>query len=242
MNAETKPVALITGAASGIGAHIAQYLATHGYDPVLHYHTDVAGIEKTFSVLKALAPKSTTFQADLTREENVHALTKHIAETYGRLDVVIHTVGDFLSQNLLDITPTDYHRIIDTNLTSSLLIAQAVVPIMRHNGVGKIIFFGASHARISIARKNTTLYTLTKYGVTALTEQLANDLALEHITVSCICPTVLEDAKYPLKTPTEVPVSNEGILRTIEFILQSEHSTVNGSVIELGDGWLPRGQ
>lgn len=214
----SKHVALITGAHGIVGRICSEYFSQKGYDTVLHDLSD----------------------GDLATEEGVASLEKTIHEQYGRIDVVVHTVGDFLSAPLIEMSRKDIHRIIDTNITSTLLLTQACVPIMHEQGSGRFIFFSAAHAHDATARPRTTLYSIAKSAVETLTQQLAYDHATQNITFSCIAPTTIEGAQFSLNTPTKTPVSSSDIVRTLDFLLSSPHTAVNGTVITLSDGWLPQ--
>lgn len=240
MNEETKPIALVTGVGSSVGAAIVKHLAAQGFVPVIHYFHDTAKAQSVIERVQKLQPLTSSVQADLTRTESARTLVQHIQTTYGRLDLVVHTVGDFLSSPLLETTPADWHRIVDTNMTSALLLAQATIPLMRTQGKGRIIFFGAAHAERATARPRTTAYMLAKYGVHTLTQQLALECATDNITIACIAPNVLENTIFPLSTPTGETVSYEAVLNTIDYLRSAPHASVNGTIITLSDGWLPK--
>ncbi|MCW1930020.1 MAG: SDR family oxidoreductase [Candidatus Kerfeldbacteria bacterium] len=210
-------VALITGASGTVGRICTEYFSHNEYDLVVHNVSD----------------------GDLTTQEGIASLKKNAEQKYGRVDVVIHTLGDFVSTPLINMSYEDMQRVINTNITSTLLLTQALVPLMQKQGSGRFIFFSAAHAQDATARPRTTLYTIAKSGVATLTQQLANDFATQNITFSCIAPTTIEGAEFPLSTPTRTSITAADLTRTIDFLLSSPHTAVNGTTITLSDGWLP---
>lgn len=241
MNAETKPVALITGASGGVGRAIAVHLASMGYAVILHYYTDVEGVNTTTELVTQYHHEYMAVCADLTIE-SAFTYLRGLMHEYGydkHIDLVVHTVGDFLSSTILETSIPDWKRMIDTNITSTLMLTQTILPMMQARKKGQFIFFGSALAQETQARPRTTLYTSAKAMLIALTQQLAHDHAREHISFSCISPTMLEGAQHPLKTPTQTPIMYEDVLRTIDFLIASPHTAINGTNITLSDGWLP---
>lgn len=230
------PVFLITGAAGTVGTAVTRYCVQRGYTPVLHVHQHA--IDALLTEVSALSSLATQVCGDLTQDNDVNACIAHITEHYGRLDGIIHTLGDYVAAPLAALSTEDIRRVLDTNITSTLLLVREALPLLRA-AHGRVILFGAAHTTTHETRSRSTLYAITKHAISTITQQLGNDHAAERVTFSCIAPTWIEGADFPLNTPTHTPVTIQDLTRTLDFLLDSPHTAVNGTTLTLSDGWLP---
>lgn len=233
-----QPIALVTGAAKGLGAAIAVHLAQQGYTVVVHYRSSEKDAERTLSAVSTYSSDSTMIPADVANATDIQKMVRVIAHRYGRLDVVVHTVGTFLYRKLADTRVEDWQDVMRTNLQSSFILSQAVMPIMQKQQYGRVIFFGCAGADRMVTHLHTTPYYIAKTGVVMLTKQLASEQAAHGITVNCISPGILESSVADAPTPTGRRIPFAPVLHTISLLLQEENQYINGANIEIADGWL----
>ncbi|HEX4360946.1 MAG TPA: 3-oxoacyl-ACP reductase [Pseudonocardia sp.] len=176
-------VAVITGAASGIGLATARRLASEGAR-VVCVDIDAAGAETAAKEVGGLA-----VQADVTSKDDVARIYATADETYGRIDIALHNAGisppddDSILTTGLDA----WRRVQEVNLTSVYLCCQAVLPYMQRAGKGSIINV-ASFVAVMGSATSQISYTASKGGVLAMTRELGVQFAREGIRVNALCP------------------------------------------------------
>jgi 3-oxoacyl-[acyl-carrier protein] reductase len=191
-------VAIVTGAATGIGRGIALKLASEGGGVVVADIKD-RDARETVRHIKEAGGKAVYIRCDVTDKRQVQELAARTMEKSGRIDVLVNSAGGVPgNQGLLkDITEDVWQKVIDVDLKSVFLCCQAVVPYMQAVKYGKIVnisSIGAVHPSVSVNH-----YHSAKAGVLGLTYNLAFELARENITVNAILPG-------PVRTPFWDPV------------------------------------
>lgn len=232
-----KPVALVTGGAKGVGAYLAQHLAKSGFTVVLHYFKSKNEAEKILKNLRKISRESFLLPADLRQEALTHHLINSIKKRCDRLDVIVHTVGNFCYQEINKTTPSQWQDILHSNLSSLFYLAHYTLPMMRKQKYGRLITFGAVDAGRMIIRPKTTPYYIAKAGVIMLTKQLAAENAKFGITINAISPGIMSNSKVKLPTPTGRYIEFEDIWQVIVFLLKPENQNVNGANIEVAGGF-----
>src|SRR3954463_4280268 len=196
--ADEPRVALVTGAARGIGRSIALLLATDGLDvavsdlPVMadELHTVSEEVEKT-------GRRSLAVLADVTSAEQVDGMVQAVAENFGHLDVMVANAGIAQVKPLLEVTPEDWDRVMAVNARGVLLSYQAAARQMIRQGRGGKIIGAASIA----AHKGFPLlshYSAAKFAVRGLTQAAAQEWAAHGITVNAYCPGIVGTAMWEL--------------------------------------------
>lgn len=235
----TQPqIALVTGGAKGLGAAIARHLAAMGYVVIVHYRSSEKAATATLAAVRRQSPESSMISADLRSATDVDALIGVILQRYGRLDVLVHTVGNFVYKKLSAFALEEWKEVMETNLQSTFLLTQAALPHMQHAQYGRIILFGCAGADRFVTHEHTTPYYIAKTGVVMLTKQLASEYAPFGVTVNCISPGVLTSSHVKVTTPTGRAIPFVAITRTVSFLLAEESQYINGANIEVADGWL----
>lgn len=237
MKTSHSPIALVTGAAKGVGATIAEQLARDGYTVVVHYHSSTADAERTLKAIRTHQPASSMIAADIRSQKERKQLVNLVLKRYGRIDVLVNTVGNFIFTPLAQTSVDVWRDVLETNLEATMFLSQLVLPQMRKQKYGRIVNFGAVSADRMIARPRTTPYYIAKTGVIILTKQLAEDNAKYGITVNAISPGILESSVVKLKTPTGKYIRFNDIARTVSFVVQPESQAINGANIEVAGGF-----
>jgi 3-oxoacyl-[acyl-carrier protein] reductase len=178
--------ALVTGAASGIGAAIAEAFAHEGARLCLVDRAAGDALDAVRARCAELGVEVTTEQADVSVEADVHnAITAAVA-TFGGLDILVNNAGIFTASPVADMTTRMWDEMLAVNLSSVFLGCRAVLPTMRAAGYGRIINVASQLALkggLGLAH-----YCAAKAGVIGFTKSLAREVAADGITANCIAP------------------------------------------------------
>jgi NAD(P)-dependent dehydrogenase (short-subunit alcohol dehydrogenase family) len=177
-------VALITGAADGIGAATAELFAEHGAAVVIGDIDDEGGTEVRDRIM-AGGGKAVFVHADIANPVDAASLASAAEITFGRLDILVNNAATFVLKGI-DATPEEWHRSLDVNVIGTALVTRAAVELMRRSGGGAIV----NLASISsfVAQPEFVTYSATKAAILQMTRNLALDLAPDRIRVNCVCP------------------------------------------------------
>src|ERR1700730_6633650 len=182
----TGKTALVTGGNGGIGLGIARGLAQSGARIAII----ARNTEKSHAAAKALAEETgvapLVLTADVSVPDEVSAVVNEAKKGLGRIDILFNNAGINIRKMPQDLTPEEWHKVMDVNLTSAFLLSQAVYPHMKQIGGGKIInigsmtsYFGASYA---------SPYATSKGGIVQLSKSLALAWAADNIQVNALLP------------------------------------------------------
>jgi NAD(P)-dependent dehydrogenase (short-subunit alcohol dehydrogenase family) len=182
-------VALVTGGSIGLGRQVAQALAEMGADIVLCARKRER-CEQAAQELEALGVHALALACDVTDSEQIHAVVDAATARFGRIDVLVNNAGISWGSPFEDMRLADWHKVIETNLTGTFLISQAVGKVMIAQGRGKIINMasvaGMGGAPSEIVQ--ATAYHASKGAVITLTKDLACKWAAHNIQVNAIAP------------------------------------------------------
>jgi NAD(P)-dependent dehydrogenase (short-subunit alcohol dehydrogenase family) len=178
-------VALVTGAAGGIGQAMIQRLAQEGAD-IVAVDIDMAFAADTIRRVNALGRKIEALQADVTQPADIARIVRHTVDHLGRLDILMNNAGVMRFQEILDITPEDWDFVCNVNLKGAFFVLQAAARQMMAQGGGKIV----NTASVSGKRPEPLFvhYGVSKAGVISMTKSAAEALGPHGITVNAICP------------------------------------------------------
>lgn len=232
-------VAVVTGCAKGVAQAIAIALAKRGAVVAGHYYKSKMAADETREELKALSPTSDMFKANLRNHDEVRQMIVKIVHDYGRIDVLVNSVGNFIYKPFDEVSVDEFNDVIETNLTSTFVCSRLVLPVMKEQGGGKIINFGCVGADRLVIRGLTTPYYIAKTGVVMLTKIMAQTYAPFGITVNSISPGVLETSIAKPEMPSGRYAQFDDIINAIDFLLLPTSGYVNGANIEVAGGWTP---
>lgn len=180
-------VAMVTGAAQGIGKAIAEMYAEKGADLVLvDLKSDVSATEE---IVKGLGRKAVSVVADLTKTDQINGAVSTAISTFGRIDILANNAGVVFLDDAENLSEDEWDKTMAVNLKAVFMVAQAVGREMIKAGSGKIVNM-ASQAGL-VALDNHVAYCASKAGVIAITRNLALEWGQFNINVNSISPTVI---------------------------------------------------
>ncbi len=253
-------VALITGASTGIGQTGSIVFAREGAKVIIADVNDVEG-EKTIGEIKKGGGEAAYIHTDMTSVSQVELMVKKAAEIYGRLDIFWHNAGGSVEGHIGLTTEASYDRQMDINLRAGVFGVQAVIPVMRRNSGGCVLFtssmLGLRPTPYSPSYSLT--YELAKAGLVMLVRSLVTPLARENIRVNCICPgpvstpRVLEARKhkaqiegkaieeYTKASTARVPmgreITREEVASAALFLVSDMASAITGAALPVDGGF-----
>ncbi len=182
-------VAIITGAASGIGKATAILFAEHGAKVVVA-DIDQQGGNQTAIDIQDAGNEAIYVQTDVTIKNDTEQMVKQTVKNYGKLDILFNNAGIAMRLPVAELSEEDWHRCLDVNITGVFLCAKAAIPAMQKNGGGSIINMSSIYGIVGADVR--AAYVASKGAVTNLTRGMALDYAEDNIRVNCICPGFVE--------------------------------------------------
>jgi len=242
-------VALVTGAGAGLGRACALTLGQRGARVALHYFKSRDGADEAVAALTAQGIEAEAFQADLTRPDEVAAMTDAVTARFGSIDILVNNAGDLIERKpLLEMSPDFFHRVMDVNVTSTFLVCRAAGAGMAARKRGAIINM-SSLAAWNGGGPGAGAYAAAKGAVISLTKALAKELAPHGIRVNCVAPGLIgETAFHGRFTPPAAFESAaksvllgragtpEEVASVVAFLASSDSSFLTGETIEINGG------
>ena len=238
-------VALVTGAAKGIGRAIADRLARDGARVVLA-DMDAGLAEKSAAGLREAGFEAVSVGADVSRLPDVKTMIGKTVEKFGQLDILVNNAGILRSSRLEDVTPEEWDLVLSVNLRGVFLSSQQAIPHLKKSAVPRIINMSSNSGRMG-GFESSVSYAASKGGVIALTYAMAGQLARFGITVNAICPGTTEtdilrdysdEAKERLKA--RIPLGRLGqpddIAAAAAYLASSESGFVTGLMLDVNGG------
>ena len=175
-------VAIVTGAAAGIGAAIARAFVAEGARVVVA-DRDLAAATRTAA---AFGDAAFAFDVDVTQEALVQALAQAARSRFGRIDILVNNAGIMRKAFVKDMTEALWDAVVDVNLKATFLCSKAVLPAMIEARRGRIINIASIAAKVG--EPTASAYSAAKWGVLGFTRSLALEVAQHDILVNAICP------------------------------------------------------
>ncbi len=266
-------VAIVTGGGRGIGKSIALTLAEGGADVIVAART-AKQIEETADEIRQLGRKALAVPTDITKADDVKRVVKETVSQFGKIDILVNNAGIDILKPIAFVpemeqmkppewkvadswdTPlseAEWHQVIDTNLTSAFLFAQAVAPYMLKQKKGKIINISSNSS--NLAPPYFSAYCVSKAGLSMLTRCLAIEWAPFNIGVNAVGPgdirtelnaNVFDTPEMREFMLASIPLRRFGETREVALLvlfLASEASNyITGETIYMDGGQLARGR
>jgi 3-oxoacyl-[acyl-carrier protein] reductase len=180
-------VALITGASRGLGRAAAARLLERGASVAVHVR-DRARAEATVG---ELGGSSFASPGDLEQEGVAESLIERTVAAFGRLDILVNNAAMPLTTRFEQITPDEWRRAVEVNLTAPFILTRSAVPIMKAQRYGRIVNISSTAGRM-VSTLGGAHYTATKTGLLGLTRASAKELGVHGITVNAVCPGMID--------------------------------------------------
>jgi len=232
-------VALVTGAGKRIGRSIALRLAEEGAAVAVNYATSRSDAEAVAGEIAAGGSRALAIQADVTKRPEVQKMFAAVEKEFGRLDILVNNAGAFFAAKFEELTDEQWNGILDINLKSQFLCAQAAAPIMKRQGRGRII--NISSLGGMLPWPSYTHYCVSKAGSIMLTRCLARALAPE-ILVNSIAPGTIQfpgeapDEEYIRRVPLHRTGTGDDIAEAVVYLATADF--VTGQVLAVDGGRL----
>lgn len=187
----TGKVALITGAGSGIGEAAALLLAQEGAKVAVVGHTQ-ANSDKTVEKIQQAGGVAIAIVADISQPELMQQAVQKTIDQFGYIDIVFANAGiNGVWAPIEELTPEEWNKTINTNLTGTFLTIKYAVPYLKRQGGSVIITSSVNGTRI-FSNTGATAYSCTKAAQVALAKMLALELAEHRVRVNVICPGAID--------------------------------------------------
>ena len=237
-------IAIITGAANGIGLATAQKFAAEGATAIV-CDLNIEQVNKAVTDIQATGGKADGYELNVTDRARVDEVTAAVAKKYGRIDSLINNAGITKDARLIKMTEEQFDDVINVNLKGVFDCTQSVVPYMLAQNKGAIV--SASSVVGLYGNFGQTNYAATKFGVIGFTKSWARELGAKGIRVNAVCPgfiatnilstipeNVLEGMRdrcwmHRLGTPDEMA-------NIYAFLASDEASYINGVALEASGG------
>ncbi len=246
-------VAIVTGAASGIGRSTAMLFAREGARLVLN-DLDARALE---ALTPQLGSEARTVAGNVADESVARRLADEATSAFGHADVLVNNAGIHFAKEITEMTVEEWDHLMDVNLKSMFLCCKHVIPHMLRRKKGTIVNLASISSFIGQEMNgvSTFAYNVTKAGALQLTRSLATRYAADGIRVNCVCPGNVETNIIHRATPAEVaefwreasraePIGRNAqpdeIASAILFLASDESSFITGAPLIVDGGYLAR--
>ncbi len=183
-------VVLVTGSSRGLGRAVALWFGQLGYRVAVHYGGSTEAAKAVADEISTGAGEAAVFQADISQEDACVGLIKAVQEHFGSLDILVNNAGITKDGLALRLKSSDWHAVIDTNLTSAFILSKTALRGMLSNKWGRII--NISSVVALNGNPGQANYVASKAGLIGLTKALAQEYGAKGITVNAVAPGFIE--------------------------------------------------
>jgi len=243
-----RPVCLITGASTGIGAACAKLAAARGYDLALTYNTDPKGAAAVAKAAEAAGAKTLVIEVNVADPAAIDAMYRKINNTFGRLDALINNAGIVgQTARVTDLTHGRLRKMFDVNVIGAILVAQGALEMMLPHSKGVIINLSSAAARLGSANQYVD-YAASKAAIDTFTKGLSDEVAGMGIRVMGLAPGLIEtdihakggDPDRVARLGGSVPMGRAGsaeeIANAVLWLMSDESSYITGSTLNVTGG------
>ena len=240
----TGRVALVTGAAGGIGAAFARRLASDGAAVVV---VDLKTADETVEAISSAGGRAMAVQADITNQDEVAALREPVLKDFGAVDILVNNAGIYPSVEFERLTAQVWRTIFSVNVDAAFYAAQTFLPGMRERGWGRVINMVSNSIALQVP--DHTHYIASKMAVIGLTRGIATEYGEFGVTANAIAPSVVRTpgtATFPdegfqmlasMQSIKRVSVP-EDLTGTLAFLASEDSAMITGQTIYVDGGMV----
>ena len=237
-------IALVTGAAQGIGRAIALELSKSGATLALADINEVK-LAQVAAEIEAAGGQAAAFRIDVSNEESIEAGAKAVLERFGKVEILVNNAGITRDRLMLRMKRADWDLVLDINLTGAFLLTQALLSPMLKNRWGRIVNMASVVGRAGQAGQVN--YAASKAGLIGLTRSMAREFASRGITVNAVAPGFIETPMTAVLTEeqsaamlAQIPLSRRGtdrdVAQAVAFLASEEAAYITGHVLDVNGG------
>jgi NAD(P)-dependent dehydrogenase (short-subunit alcohol dehydrogenase family) len=238
-------VAIVTGAARGLGWSIAERLARDGASLVIA-EVDPKGANEKAAVISRMGREVLALPVDVSKWADVERMAKQVVDQFGRIDILVNNAGLMGNYNfVIDYPEAEWDQVLAVNLKGTFLCCKAVLPVMIKQKYGKIVSLASVAGKEGNARMPA--YSASKAAVIALTKTIAKEVAPYGIQVNCVSPALCETDMAKDMTPeqralltSKIPLGRLGkpeeVAAVVKFLASDESSFVTGQCYDISGG------
>lgn len=238
------PVAVVTGAGSGLGQALAIDLAAQGFAVLVHFHSSADGAAHTLERIRRAGGKAESVQADLTSEQGATALGIAARSHFGRVAVLVNNAGVYVADGLLGLSEADWFAGLNSTASAVFFTTRALLPeLKKASRGGRVINIGDGSCDRPGARDLAIGYHIGKTGVWMLTRSFAKMLASDGVAVNMVSPGLLQSSVGLAGDALAdgVPAGRYGtfddISSAVRFLATTENTYLSGANLTVGGGW-----
>jgi len=239
----TGKIAVVTGAAKGIGAAAAERFLADDVEIVALVDMNLEMAQETAKTLDPTGTRAFAFGCNVANPYEVERCFGEIEAKFGRIDILVNSAGINRDKTMIKMTEEEWQAVIDVDLSSLFYCSKVVAKGMIERQYGKIVNISSTGFRGAHGMCN---YGAAKYGVLGLTRALAKELAQYNITINAVCPAAVRTdmiksvkpellAKKMQEFPRKRPAEPEEVAAVISFLSCDDSSFVNGEKIMVCD-------
>jgi len=240
-------VAIVTGAARGIGEAIALTLAREGADVVVT-DVDLEGAQRVAQEIEGLGRKAKAIQADVSQREAVQRLVSEAVSLFGQIDILVNNAGIIRRGTFVEHSPQDWEQVLGVNLGGTFNCTQEVVPLMIKQGRGKIINISSVVGKMGDIASAPS-YGTSKGAINTFTKSLARELAPYGINVNAVAPHAIEtdmsrewSAEKRRQIVEAIPLKRLGkpeeVAEAVAFLASDGAAFITGQILDINGGYL----
>ena len=244
----SEKVAIVTGAARGMGYAVAKRLAAAGASVVIN-DINAEAATQSASELEALGHAALAVPGDVTSGKDVGRLMASATDRYGEVHILVNNAGILRPTPVIDIDEDEWDLVVNVNLKGTYLCSRAVLPGMQKTGWGRIVNFSSTAGK-NVSTVGGAHYTAAKAGILGFTRHLAKEVARHGITVNAVCPGLIDtemvrstiSADRAQAYADSFPIRRLGepfeVAELVAFLVSDRAAYITGASLDINGGDL----